>query len=63
MANKTVKDNFESEVSAAIALTMHYLSEEMHDIEHAILTFGSHGRTYSPWSSKIYGLRQLPSRR
>jgi hypothetical protein len=63
MAIKTVKDNTNGEVAVAIAMALHELSQEMHDVENAVLTFGLHGKVYSPWSSKIYGLRQMPSRR
>lgn len=51
------------EAAAAVALALYHLNQEVHDVEHGILTFGSAGRTYSPWSSKIYGIRQLPNRR
>jgi hypothetical protein len=51
------------EAAAAVAMALYQLSEEVHDVEHGILTFGATGRTYSPWSSKIYGIRQLPNRR
>ncbi|HAH59495.1 MAG TPA: phage tail protein, partial [Bacteroidales bacterium] len=32
---------------------------ELHDHEDAVLTIKKVARTYSPWSSKIYGLRNL----
>jgi hypothetical protein len=57
------KEKVTGETAAAIALAMHQLNEEVHDIENAVLTFGKAGRVYSPWSSKIYGLNQLPPRR
>jgi len=50
-------------VAAAIALALFHLNQEVHDVENTILTFGKTGRNYSPWSSKIYGIRQLPNRR
>ena len=34
-----------------------------HDIEETILTINKVKRTYSPWSSKIYTLRETPMRR
>jgi hypothetical protein len=52
-----------AEVSAAIAMALHELNGEVHDIENAVLTFGRNSKAYSPWSSKIYGMRQLPERR
>ena len=32
----------------------------IHDKEDAVLTINKVSKTYSPWSSKIYGLRQFP---
>lgn len=46
------------EVNAAIAAAIHLYRSEMHDYEDTILTIKKVSRTYSPWSSKIYGLRQ-----
>ena len=63
MAKISVKDTLNGEVAAAIAMALRELSNEMHDVEHGVLTFGSNSRNYSPWSSKIFGLRQLPTRR
>jgi Na+-transporting methylmalonyl-CoA/oxaloacetate decarboxylase gamma subunit len=48
------------EVNAAIALALHLYYSEMHDKEDTVLTINQTSRTYSPWSSKIYGLRQHP---
>lgn len=48
------------EVNAAIAMTLFMYSTEMHDDESTVLTINKVSRTYSPWSSKIYGLRQYP---
>jgi len=48
------------EVNAAISLALHLYMSELHDRESAILTISKVARTYSPWSSKIYGLRQYP---
>lgn len=47
------------EVIAAIALA---LDEHLyaHDRESTVLTINKVRRAYSPWSSKIYGLRELP---
>ena len=52
-----------AEVSAAIAMALNDLNAEFHDVENAILTFGKNSKSYSPWSSKIYNMRQLPDRR
>lgn len=48
------------EVNAAIALALHLYLTEIHDQEDAVLTISKVSKTYSPWSSKIYGLRQYP---
>jgi len=50
------------EVNAAIATALYLHFEEAHDIEHTVLTINKVQRTYSPWSSKIYGLRQYPNK-
>ena len=48
------------EVNAAIAMALHLYYAEIHDNEKTVLTINKVSRTYSPWSSKIYGLRQYP---
>ncbi len=48
------------EVNAAIAMAIHLYFAEIHDNENTVLTINKVSRTYSPWSSKIYGLRQNP---
>jgi Na+-transporting methylmalonyl-CoA/oxaloacetate decarboxylase gamma subunit len=48
------------EVNAAIAVALHFYFKEVHDEETAILTINRASKIYSPWSSKIYGLRQHP---
>ncbi len=47
------------EVNAAIAAAIHLYRSELHDHENTVLTIKKVSRTYSPWSSKIYGLRNL----
>ncbi len=46
------------QVVAAIAMTI-YLEQELHDDESNILTIKKASRSYSPWSSKIYGLQHF----
>ncbi len=46
------------EVTAAIGLAL-YLVNELHDQESNVITIKKVSRTYSPWSSKIYGMRNL----
>lgn len=48
------------EVFAAIATAIYEFSEDFHDIENTVLTIRKVKRHYSPWSSKIYGLRDVP---
>lgn len=47
------------EVNAAIAAAIHLYRSELHDYEDTVLTIKKVSRTYSPWSSKIYSLRNL----
>ena len=51
------------EVYAAIATAMHLYQQddEGHDEESFVVTLHHTDRTYSPWSSKIYTLRQTPT--
>jgi Na+-transporting methylmalonyl-CoA/oxaloacetate decarboxylase gamma subunit len=49
-----------AEVCAAIAAALYDMQNDIHDIEDAILTIEKKAVNYSPWSSKIYGLRQTP---
>lgn len=48
---------------AAIAIALYKYSEELHDIENTVLTINRVAKAYSPWSSKIYGLRQIPNKK
>ncbi len=50
------------EVNAAIAAAIHLYRSELHDLEDTVLTMKKVSKTYSPWSSKIYGLRNLNQR-
>ena len=47
------------EVNAAIAAAIHLYRSELHDHENTVLTIKKVSRTYSPWSSKIYSLRNF----
>lgn len=48
------------EVLSAIFMALHEEQSNVHDFEHTILTINKINKPYSPWSSKIYGLRELP---
>jgi Na+-transporting methylmalonyl-CoA/oxaloacetate decarboxylase gamma subunit len=51
------------EVNAAISMALYLHFEELHDLENTVLTIKKVQKTYSPWSSKIYGLREYPKRK
>ncbi len=48
------------EIFAAIATALYEMNDDNHDIENTVLTIRKVQRRYSPWSSKIYTLRQTP---
>lgn len=48
------------EIFAAIATALYEMSDDNHDIENTVLTIRKVQRSYSPWSSKLYSLRQTP---
>ncbi len=49
-----------AEIIAAISLALKLHEEDMHDHESEIITLNTVARAYSPWSSKIHGLTQMP---
>lgn len=50
------------EVFAAISAALYLYETEQHDQESAILTINRVAKSYSPWSSKLYGLTQTPQK-
>ena len=48
------------EIFAAIAMAMYEMQSDVHDVEDTVLTITRVKRSYSPWSSKIYTLRETP---
>lgn len=48
------------EVNAAIGLALYLYQNQIHDMESFRVTINKVTRNYSPWSSKIYGLRKFP---
>ncbi len=50
------------EVSAAISTAFFLHFQEKHDFENTVLTIKRVQKIYSPWSSKLYGLRENPRR-
>lgn len=51
-----------AETYAAISMALHLYRQdnEAHDFEYTILTINKESKSYSPWSSKIYTLRETP---
>jgi hypothetical protein len=57
---KKDREGMSAEVCAAIAAALYQIYNDVHDIEDTILTIEKRAASYSPWSSKIYSLRQTP---
>jgi glutaconyl-CoA/methylmalonyl-CoA decarboxylase subunit delta len=55
-----VKEDKNDDLSAIIAATIHLYLQEVHDFQNYSLTIKRIDKIYSPWSSKIYGLRKWP---
>jgi len=60
--NEVAHSEISGEVFAAISTAIYLYETEQHDHESAILTINRAAKNYSPWSSKIYGLRQTPQK-
>jgi len=58
--NPNISAEIHEETAAAIALAIHMYKTEMHDQESFTITLKKVSKIYSPWSSKIYTLRQNP---
>lgn len=52
------ENEISGEVCSAIAMALYCYNNQMHDEENSILTIKKKNNEYSPWSSKIYGLRK-----
>jgi Na+-transporting methylmalonyl-CoA/oxaloacetate decarboxylase gamma subunit len=65
VAAAVVSEAVPGEIYAAVATAIHlYMQEDdVHDLENTILTIHKVTRAYSPWSSKIYGLREVPRKK
>ncbi len=57
-----VENESEEEIVAAIGVALNLYLQASSDYENMVLTIQKVVRPYSPWSSKIYGLRQYPRR-
>jgi Na+-transporting methylmalonyl-CoA/oxaloacetate decarboxylase gamma subunit len=53
----TVKTIQSGEVNAAIAMALYQYFNELHDVESGVVTIKRVSRHYSPWSSKLYNMR------
>lgn len=51
------------ETIAAIAVALRFFEDDMHDMESQVITINRVAKAYSPWSSKIYSLRQIPNKK
>jgi Na+-transporting methylmalonyl-CoA/oxaloacetate decarboxylase gamma subunit len=51
------------EINAAIAMALSMYVSQSHDFENTTITIKKISKPYSPWSSKIYGLRNNPKSR
>lgn len=60
-SEKKVEGYLSGDETAAIAMALHLYFEEQHDEESNIITIKRIQRRYSPWSSKIYGVRNFPN--
>ena len=49
-------------VIAAIAAAIYEATEDIHDIEPTVLTIDKVAHKYSPWSSKIHSIREMPKK-
>lgn len=49
----------EGEVNAAIAMAIYQYFNELHDVESGVVTIKRVSRHYSPWSSKLYNMKNL----
>lgn len=56
ITNKKMDDG---EVTAAITMALYLHFNEIHDEESNVITIQRISKTYSPWSSKIYNMRNF----
>ncbi len=59
MESGTEHREMTGDVNAAIAMALYLYMNEMHDEESNVITIRRVSRTYSPWSSKLYNMRNL----
>lgn len=61
ISGRTGIEPMTGEVIAAISMAIQRSRDEFHDLEQTIITLSRITKPYSPWSSKIHGIRR-PSR-
>lgn len=57
------KREIPGEVNAAIGTAIYLFLNEMHDVEDPVITIRKVSKSYTPWSSKIYGVTRGLNRR
>lgn len=66
VTSETAEDHHDEidsgEVIAAIGMALSEFFGQGHDMEDTILTIRRMKKSYSPWNSKIYNMRQMPER-
>jgi Na+-transporting methylmalonyl-CoA/oxaloacetate decarboxylase gamma subunit len=60
---KTATVSSNAEEVAAIGLALKMFQEDLHIQESTVITINRVGRIYSPWSSKIHGITQIPEKK
>lgn len=60
---KAKTTSYSGEEIAAIGFALQMFQDDLHVDEATVITINRVGRMYSPWSSKIYGLRQMPEKK
>lgn len=53
------KNKLSGEVNAAIAMALYSYMNELHDVESGVITIKRVSKNYSPWSSKLYNMKNL----
>ena len=56
---ETARTMMSGEVNAAIAMAIYLHFNEQHDVESGVMTIKRVSKTYSPWSSKLYNMKNL----
>ncbi|NDW08152.1 hypothetical protein [Dysgonomonas sp. 520] len=56
-------EQIDTDILAVIAMALYDIEDEVHDVEAKVLTIKRQSQEYLPWSSKEFGLRQLPTRK